>query len=67
LSIGYLRPSIYKSDIFRVPALNVLVSFSFIIVMIKVDPSSIIRIDLYIYIYIYIYATIYKSKNLDRI
>jgi hypothetical protein len=40
-----------KSDIFKVPALSLLVSFSFIMVMIKIDISSIIRIELYIYIY----------------
>jgi hypothetical protein len=42
-----------KSDIFKVPALSLLVSFSFIMVMTKIDISSIIRIELYIYIYIY--------------
>jgi hypothetical protein len=41
-----------KSDIFKVPALSLLVSFSFIMVMIKIDIPSIIRIELYIYIYI---------------
>jgi len=40
-----------KSDIFKVPALSLLVSFSFIMVMTKIDISSIIRIELYIYIY----------------